>query len=890
MRCFKCLKEVPVGTEVCPNCGQVLMPKSKKKDNGQQTPEKSDPSGTQVKQKEYQIGDTIKDRYEVRGVLGRKGTGFTYKIRDKQQKKTLVLKQIQSILITSTESQTRFLDTLKAVSAMNLHEVPALHDYGNDNGVLYFVSDYIEGLTLRKLLDVRKEMKQFFKGEELESILTQVCKALITAHNNGIVHGNLKPENIFILPTGLKITDLGITGSFSPLDFTSIQQDLGDAYKYIAPEIIIGGALSKASDIYSLGVIVYEMLTGVIPGGVVPPPSNYNNQLPAGVNDVMLKALRQDHEQRTQSIMEFYKGLLEAFGLKASAFEEKPWSTKQQPETEQTGTLQTEVDEDLRMYIESSTAASQPPAETQAPAPPLEQPAGQPQAARQPEKPAEQVPPPPEQQPAKQPMEETVTPEPEAQIQPAPAQEPVIETAPAQQPASGPEEKPAEHTHEEPVQAEMIQAEGPVKPQPPVQNEITPNEPIQQVPVQPEPVLEPAAQEPAAQAPQPAPEPPVQSLTEGEQGGMDDIAKHLELVTEEIQTIGVTKPKPTAPEKPPVTETRKEQKPAPVAAPSPAPRVQPSPAPVAPAPQPIIKKSPVPLIAGVAVVAVAAIAVAGWFLFKPSGKTTKLAAVSPSSAPAEHKPVAQTSPVEEQKAVEPKVETKPPEEVKPVEKKEPERPAERPRRTRRVAAAVPKPPPPPKCPADMVYIPAGSFIMGSAPSDPLRDFSEKADVRTYVRAFCIDKYEYPDQEGVVPQSSVSFYKAEQLCRDEGKQLCSEDEWEKACKGPGNLKYPYGNVWNPAKCDTQNRDGTNRSIVPSGSYRACVSGYGVYDMSGDVMEWTNNVFSPQDTSDRVVKGGSFKKPDWATRCAYRYNMLPGSTSSEVGFRCCKPPER
>ena len=60
--------------------------------------------------------------------------------------------------------------------------------------------------------------------------------------------------------------------------------------------------------------------------------------------------------------------------------------------------------------------------------------------------------------------------------------------------------------------------------------------------------------------------------------------------------------------------------------------------------------------------------------------------------------------------------------------------------------------------------------------------------------------------------------------------------------------------------------------------------------GNVMEWTDNVFSAQDTADKVVKGGSYSKPDWATRCAYRYNMLPGSTSNEVGFRCCKPPNR
>ena len=370
VRCFKCLTEVPAGTEVCPSCGQVLIPKAAKKNK-----ETKDPASTQIKQKEYQIGDTIKGRYEVRGVLGRKGTGFTYKVRDKEKKKTFVLKQIHSSLITSDESKARFFDIIKEVTKMNLHEVVSIHDSGEDDGSIYFVSEYIEGLTLRKLLDVRKEMKQFFKGEELESILTQICKALITAHNNGITHGDLKPENIFILPSGLKITEFGITGSFSPLDFTSIQQDMGDVYKYIAPEIVIGGALSKSSDIYSLGAIVYEMLTGVIPGSVVNPLTNYNSELPPAVNDIVLKALQQDPEQRTQFISEFYKTLLESLGQKAGVFEEKPWITKQTAESEQTGKLQTEIDEELLMYVEAGKAASEPESGKQGPVSQEEKPA-----------------------------------------------------------------------------------------------------------------------------------------------------------------------------------------------------------------------------------------------------------------------------------------------------------------------------------------------------------------------------------------------------------------------------------------------------------------------------------------------------------------------------------
>lgn len=839
MRCFKCLKEVPAGTEVCPNCGQALMPKTKKPDKTDKgVPDADHSPNTENRMNEYQIGDSIKDRYDVRDVLSKKGIGFTYKVRDREKKKIFVLKEIQPTLVTSGEAKTKLFDIIKTVITLNLPEVTAITDQGEDNGIAYFVTEHIEGLTLRKLLDVRKEMKQFFKGEELESILTHICKALIAAHNNGIVHGDLKPENIFILPSGIKITELGITGALSPLDFTAIQQDLGNAYRYIAPEVVIGGALSKTSDIYSLGVIVYEMLTGIIPGGVISSPSASNSEIPKAADGILTKALQQDPERRTQSVSEFYRDILQAFGQKAQSFEEKPWAGKSLPDEEQAGQLHTEVDEELRMYMESG-AAAQPPSEEQKGA----------------EK-EEQTPQPPEPEHAQE-MEATQ----EKPSAPETADESNRITQ--EKPAAGqPEEQAAVAEQETPPSAEPVKS---------------PEDAIKQVM---------AEEEKAGQTPPPpsgvsASEEPKPEKEEQEQpAGMEHISKSLETFTEEIQgrtreekpaeadhypPAGGTSPSAT---KEPVQEKQSEavSQPAPVVR-----EVQEA------------KKSPVALIIAVIAVVVIAGLTAAWFLLKPSAQKTQVAAVSRQNVREKEKPasVPQPAPAEAKTAAKPPVEA--PVAAPPPPKPKAEAPVKRPRRERRVAA-VPKPAP--KCPDDMVYIPAGNFIMGSSPSDPLRDFSEKADVRTYVRAFCIDRYEYPDQEGTLPQVNISFYAAERACRNENKRLCTEDEWEKACKGPTDRKYPYGNSWNANKCNTQNKEGTSRSIVPAGSYRACVNAYGAYDMSGNVMEWTNNVFSAQDTADRVVKGGSYAKPDWATRCAYRYNMLPNSTSNEVGFRCCK----
>lgn len=194
-----------------------------------------------------------------------------------------------------------------------------------------------------------------------------------------------------------------------------------------------------------------------------------------------------------------------------------------------------------------------------------------------------------------------------------------------------------------------------------------------------------------------------------------------------------------------------------------------------------------------------------------------------------------------------------------------------------------------KCPDDMVYIPAGSFIMGSSSDDPMRNIGEVEAKRVYVEEFCIDRYEFPNRKGEKPWINVTYMDAQEECRKVGKRLCKEEEWEKACKGPENFKYPYGNVWNPDACVTETKGGTDRTLKPSGSALSCVSGYGVYDMSGNVKEWVSALFM-EGLPDRVLKGGSFARPDYATRCATRDALPPETRDPEVGFRCCKDVEK
>ncbi|NLH47525.1 MAG: SUMF1/EgtB/PvdO family nonheme iron enzyme [Myxococcales bacterium] len=192
-----------------------------------------------------------------------------------------------------------------------------------------------------------------------------------------------------------------------------------------------------------------------------------------------------------------------------------------------------------------------------------------------------------------------------------------------------------------------------------------------------------------------------------------------------------------------------------------------------------------------------------------------------------------------------------------------------------------------KCPDGMRYVGGGSVRMGSAPDDPLHKPGEKNNTPTYVAAYCIDLYEFPNQPGSPPKTNVGWAEAKKSCEAQGKRLCSEAEWERSCKGPANSRFPYGNDFNPNVCATQNSNGQKRTVASAGGWAACRSGFGVYDMSGNVREWTSSPVAPGQAA-YVVKGGAADEPDWAVRCGVRIAAGPGTASYLIGFRCCGSP--
>ncbi len=194
---------------------------------------------------------------------------------------------------------------------------------------------------------------------------------------------------------------------------------------------------------------------------------------------------------------------------------------------------------------------------------------------------------------------------------------------------------------------------------------------------------------------------------------------------------------------------------------------------------------------------------------------------------------------------------------------------------------------------DMAYVPAGTFIRGRLNAEPSKVVNATEPLASVGKtpAYYIDRLEWDNQKGSNPVVNVRQSQAEALCAAKGKRLCTADEWERACKGPEGRVYSYGDTYNAEKCggdasSDANKDGLGDT--PTGMLDTCVSGWGVYDMSGGTREWT----STQDGSQarfKVVKGGKTGDPERGSRCAYADSRNPDLTDRTLGFRCCADAE-
>jgi len=178
-----------------------------------------------------------------------------------------------------------------------------------------------------------------------------------------------------------------------------------------------------------------------------------------------------------------------------------------------------------------------------------------------------------------------------------------------------------------------------------------------------------------------------------------------------------------------------------------------------------------------------------------------------------------------------------------------------------------------KCPQNMLLIPGGEVSLGE---DDLPNGVHPLHKET-VDAFCVDRYEYPNKAEQPVQTGVSWAAADRACRKQGRRLCTENEWETACRGPQGRLFPYGNNYSQNICNTQSSAKTQAGWLPG-----CASASGALDMSGNAMEWTADRIAGNE-GPYALRGGSWKSAGQA-RCAARF--IPDSVdTAEIGFRCC-----
>lgn len=260
-------------------------------------------------------------KYEILSTIGEGAVGVVYQAKDPIIGRKVFLKALRKDVFYSDDTTflfSRFKKEALAAARLNHPGIVTLYEFGEDGGVVFIAMEFVGGRCLREIL---AEGERFGVAASID-LIVQLLDALAYAHDQGVIHRDLKPANIFVLPGGrLKVTNFGIT-KIEATDLTQMGDLLGIPY-YMSPEMITGRPVDCRSDLFSVGVIFYHLLTGEMPfpgnsaNSVMhhvlksepPPVSVVNPPVPAGIDGVINKAMAKMVQQRFQSAREFSTAL-----------------------------------------------------------------------------------------------------------------------------------------------------------------------------------------------------------------------------------------------------------------------------------------------------------------------------------------------------------------------------------------------------------------------------------------------------------------------------------------------------------------------------------------------------------------------------------------------------
>ncbi len=258
------------------------------------------------------IGRLLDNRYEILEVIGTGGMAVVYKARCHRLNRLVAIKILKNDYLEDEDFRRRFHTESQAVAMLSHPNIVSVYDVSTSVSLEadYIVMELIEGITLKQYM----EKKGFLNWKETLHFAMQIAKALEHAHSRGIVHRDIKPHNVMVLKNGsVKVMDFGIARMMSKGN-TLTKEALGSVH-YISPEQAKGGRIDNRSDIYSLGVVMYEMMCGRPPydgdspvavaiqhiNGGAPMPSTINPNIPGGLEQIIMKAMAQDITQRYAS-------------------------------------------------------------------------------------------------------------------------------------------------------------------------------------------------------------------------------------------------------------------------------------------------------------------------------------------------------------------------------------------------------------------------------------------------------------------------------------------------------------------------------------------------------------------------------------------------------------
>lgn len=277
--------------------------------------------------KDQLVGATLGNRYWVLAVIGRGGMSVVYKAKTKDTGKIVAVKTLRTQGLTDEALVKRFQREAELLSRLNHPRIVNLHAYGTSSrGQPYFVMDYLQG---ENLTDVLKR-DDHLAPERFQDIFVQVCAAIEHAHRHGAIHRDVKPGNIMLTRQGktrdyVKVVDFGIAKMAEEAQKLTRMGEVWGSPIYMSPEQCMGAAVDERSDIYSLGIVMYESLTGKVPflgrnyadtmtKQMTDPPPPFAEirpdlKIPAGLENIIMKAIAKEPEARYQTLTTMRKDL-----------------------------------------------------------------------------------------------------------------------------------------------------------------------------------------------------------------------------------------------------------------------------------------------------------------------------------------------------------------------------------------------------------------------------------------------------------------------------------------------------------------------------------------------------------------------------------------------------